>query len=75
MRRRYIYIPSTNKWITLGAYVKGVKRAKQHIGSTFDHGITCWAPCTGAEIVKQFLDGVEDRINQATPYVMRGTKE
>ncbi len=54
------------------AYIAGVKLAKQNLDKEFKHGLTCWCPCTGKDIVKQFLNGIQDRINQAISYKNRG---
>jgi hypothetical protein len=69
---RTITLPAINKTVPLGAYVAAVKLAKANPTMEFKHGLTCWWPCTGAEIVQQFFRGVQDRINQAVPYSQRG---
>ena len=69
---RCIYIPGVERWVSLGAYMRAVKTAKANPDEQFKQGITCWWPCTGREIVAQFLDGVHDRINQAVPVTKRG---
>ena len=73
MNRRMIYCPGPERWITIGHYVRGVKLAKANLDSEFKQGITCWWPCTGREIVRQFAAGMHDRINQAIPYTARKT--
>jgi len=70
--KRAIYIPGIEKWVTVGDYVKAIKTAKAMPENEFKHGLTCWWPCTGAEIMKQFFAGVQDRINQGVPYKLRG---
>jgi len=72
MSTRAIYIPATGKWVSVGAYVKAVKLAKANQAATFKHGITCWWPVTGAEIMRQFREGMNDRINEGIPYAQRG---
>lgn len=72
--KRAIYCPGHGEWIPLGAYVKGVKLAKANPDAEFKKGITCWWPCTGKEIVRQFREGLHDRINQAIPWIERGGK-
>ena len=52
------------KVVTLPEYVRGIKIAKANLERTFKHGLTGWWPVTGKEIMKQFLNGVHDRINQ-----------
>ncbi len=74
MKRRMIYCPGPGRWVTLGQYVKAVKLAKANPDAEFKQGITCWWSCTGREIVRQFVDGMMNRINQAIPYSQRGTK-
>ena len=71
---RTIYLPAIDKRVTLGAYLHFVRLAKEQPHREFKHGLTCWWPCTGAEIMRQFREGVHDRINQAVPYQQRGKK-
>lgn len=72
MSKRVIYVPGADRWVSIGNYVKAVKQAKANPDAEFKHGLTCWWPCTGREIVKQFRRGVHDRINQGIPYSLRG---
>lgn len=60
---RFITLEATGKKVTLTAYVKAVKLAKDNPTATFKYGLTTWWPVTGAEIVQEFLSGVNDRIN------------
>lgn len=69
---RTIYCPGIERSVPLGAYLAAVRLAKANLGREFRQGLTCWWPCTGREIVGQFLVGMHDRINQAIPYVTRG---
>jgi len=69
---RTIYLPAVEKHVSLAHYVKAVKFAKSNPNAEFKHGLTCWWPCTGAEIVEQFRRGMNDRINQGIPYSQRG---
>lgn len=69
---RTIYLPAVEKTVPVGAYVAAVKMAKANPERQFKHGLTTWWPVSGAEIVKQFRDGMMDRINQAVPYHQRG---
>ena len=69
---RTIYLPSINRSVRLSEYVSAIKRAKANPGATFSHGLTCWWPVTGEEIMKQFFPGIQDRINQGIPYSKRG---
>lgn len=52
------------KRVTLRNYVQAVKKAKANPDARFNEGLTCWWPCTGAQIVGQFREGMHDRINQ-----------
>ena len=67
-----IYLPAIEKRVSLGQYVTAVKFAKMNPDREFSCGLTCWWPCKGSEIVKQFFDGVQDRINQNQSYAERG---
>ena len=69
---RTIYLTATGRTVTIGQYVKAVKLAKQNLKGEFKHGLTTWWPVTGADIMRQFLDGVNERINDAVPYCQRG---
>ena len=71
MSKRYIYLPAIEKHVPLGAYIKGILLAKANPEMEFKHGLTCWWPCTGRDILRQFRDGMMDRINQAIPYSQR----
>ncbi len=55
--------------VSIGEYVRGVKFAKANPEMCFDYGLTTWYGVTGKDIMRQFYQGVEDRINQ------RGVKE
>jgi hypothetical protein len=69
---RVIYLPALEKRVSLKTYVAGIKLVKANPDKVFKHGLTCWWSCTGAEILKQFRDGVIERINDCIPYVDRG---
>jgi hypothetical protein len=73
---RAIYCPGVHdprkRWVPLRVYIAGVRLAKANPTAWFPHGLTSEGPTTGAEIVSQFWHGVEDRINQAVPYLRRG---
>ena len=71
---RCISLPAINKNVSLQNYVAGIKKAKSMPDSVFPHGLTCWWSCTGREIMEQFMDGVNDRINQMIPYIERNLK-
>ena len=72
MVTRMIYCPGPDMWVTVAAYVKAVKMAKANPDTEFKQGLTCWWSCTGADIMKQFMRGVDDRINQGISYSDRG---
>ncbi|KKN89652.1 hypothetical protein LCGC14_0234980 [marine sediment metagenome] len=69
---RTIYCPGIERAISLRAYVRGIKLAKANLDAEFKQGLTCWWPCTGREIIHQFWEGVQQRINDAIPYLQRG---
>lgn len=70
---RVIALPAiSDRSIPLGVYVKGVKAALEQPETEFKHGLTTWWPTTGAEIRRQFLRSIHDRINQGVPYIERG---
>lgn len=68
---RTIYLPAIEKAISLKSYIAAVKLAKANPDARFKHGLTCWWSCTGRDILRQFFEGVQDRINQAIPYTER----
>ena len=70
--KRFITIPAIDAQVTIGQYVQAIKAAKANLDREFKHGLTCWWPCTGAQIVKQYREGLHDRINQSIPYIERG---
>jgi hypothetical protein len=63
-RHQRAVVLGDGKRVTLGGYIAAVKRAKANPDREFDRGLTCWWPCTGRQIVRQFRDGLHDRINQ-----------
>lgn len=71
-RRRYVRLGDGRR-VRLGVYVAGIKLAKANPSITFKSGLcNDWWGATGAEIVRQFFEGVTDRINEAIPYTQRG---
>ena len=72
MTKRTIYLPAISLRVTIAQYVKAIKLAKANPDAEFKYGLTCWTPCTGKEIVRQFRAGIHDRINQGIPYSQRG---
>jgi hypothetical protein len=72
--RPMIYCPGPERWVTIGQYMRAVRLAKANPDREFKVGLTCWWACTGREIVRQFMEGVHDRINTARPYLERAGK-
>ncbi|HEU4341470.1 MAG TPA: hypothetical protein VFU31_07860 [Candidatus Binatia bacterium] len=60
------------KRVSLGVYVRAIKTAKANPDQEFKRGLTTWRPTTGQDILRQFHDGMNARINEAIPYVSRG---
>jgi hypothetical protein len=51
--------------VTLGAYVRGWKAVKAAApGTMFKRSLCGWWPASREEILKQFSEGVNDRINK-----------
>lgn len=71
---RVIYLPAIDRAVSLAEYVRAVRMAKAEPDVTFKHGLSTWWPTTGAEVMKQFREGMTDRINQAIPYALRGNE-
>jgi len=69
---RTIYISAVDKHVSLGNYVRAIKKAKANPNAQFEHGLTTWASCYGYEIVRQYMRGMMDRINQGVSYAKRG---
>jgi hypothetical protein len=69
---RTIHLPAIDRTVSLAAYNQAVRLAKAFPTAVFKTGLTTWWPTTGAEIIKQFREGMTDRINQAIPYSQRG---
>jgi len=59
----FITLTAINKRVSISAYIKAVKAARANPTAEFKHGLTTWWPTTGAEIVKQFRNGMHDRIS------------
>lgn len=70
--QRVIYLSATGKSVPLGNYVSVLKAAKANPRAIFSHGLCGWWPVTGAEIIKEFVAGLEDRISQGVSYSKRG---
>ena len=72
--QRTIYLPATDRTITLATYVKAVKTARANPTITFRHGLNGWWPVTGADVVAEFRRSIHDRINSGIPYTSRGAR-
>ena len=59
-----IALPAVDKVVTVGQYVAAIRVAKAHPDDEFKHGLTCWWPCTGREIMRQFRAGAHERAQQ-----------
>jgi len=68
MSKRTISLPAIDRTVTLAAYLAAIRKAKSNPDATFQHGLTAWWPVTGRDIVRQFRQGIHDRINQGIPY-------
>lgn len=69
--RRYITLGDGRK-VTLGSYVRVVRKAKAHPDATFTRDLRDRWPSTGAAILRQFRTGMHERINAGVPYFRRG---
>ena len=69
--RHSIGLPAVDRRVTVGQYVAAVYFAKANPSATFKHGLNCWTPASGAEIVREFRRELNDRINRDMP---RGRK-
>lgn len=69
---RRVHLPALERSVSLGSYVAAVRRAKASPDTEFRHGLDCWWPVTGAEIMHQFRRAMHRRINDAVPYLARG---
>ncbi len=71
---RCVVLPAISaRPVRLWKYVAFVAAAKASPATEFRHGLDCWWPCTGAEIVSQFREAMQARITEAIPYSKRGS--
>lgn len=68
---RHVTLPATNRRVSITSYVAGIKLAKANPDMDFKHGLTTWWPTKGRDIVKQFREGMNQRINDQVPYINR----
>lgn len=66
-----IYLPAISRTVTIAAYVAAIRKAKANPDARFQHGLTCWWSCTGADIVNQFREVRNARITAGLP-ITRG---
>ena len=69
---RYVVLSAIDRRVTLAAYVRAVKLANARPDAEFKHGLECWWPCKGREIVEQFRQGMHERISSGIPAIKRG---
>lgn len=69
---RTVFIEAIGKRVSLGAYVKAVKRAKANPTTEFPHTLNCWWPGTGADIRREFIAAMQHRITDGVSYSARG---
>ena len=73
MGERFIRLTATGGRISVKSYVAGIQAAKANPDAKFKHGLTCWWPCSGRQVVAQYREGLQERINEAVPWLVRGT--
>ena len=60
-----IHLPASAKTVTVGQYVKAWKDCKAApVGTEYDHGLGGWSPATREVILREFEEGLHDRINR-----------
>ena len=64
----YINLPAINERVPIRNYVSAIKLAKSNPDAEFKHGLTTWWPVTGRKIIRQFRDGMNERINSGISY-------
>lgn len=69
---RTVTLPAVNLTVSLAAYVRAIKTALANPDMEFKHGLTTWWPTKGSEVMRQFREGMHDRISQGIPYSQRG---
>jgi hypothetical protein len=62
------------KRVSLRSYLAAVRKAKANPAAVFDRGLAGWGRTSGAEVVREFRDGMHDRISQAVPVTRRGIR-
>lgn len=68
-RTKLIYCPGPDKWLTVGQYVSVIKKVKSlPLDTRYPQTLCSWASGTGEDILREFRQGIHDRINRNTPY-------
>jgi hypothetical protein len=72
-KKRMIYCPGPDRWITIGQYVAIIRKVKSlPLETEYPQTFCSWAGGNGHKILREFWEGIQDRINQAVPYKYRG---
>ena len=58
------FIPSVSSYISTGEYIKVWKVCKANPEKEYKQTITMWSGGTGADVLREIMDGIHDRINQ-----------
>jgi hypothetical protein len=66
-----------HRTVSLSSYTQSWQRVKSLVSSgqsstIFSQSLTRWWSCTARDILDEFREGMQDRINQAIPYILRG---
>jgi hypothetical protein len=69
----YIGIAGDKK-LSLARYMLIVKTAKENPDKMFSQSFCSWSPETGETIIKEWMDGINDRINAKDPRYPQGAK-
>ena len=68
-KAKLIYCPGPDKWLTVGQYVSIIKKVKSlPLDTQYPQTFCSWAGGTGHDILREFLEGINDRINRNSPY-------
>lgn len=70
--KRTIYLPAIERSVTLAEYILAVKLALRNPDLEFRTGLKSFFPVTGRELVGEFRQQIDERVNEATPYLTRG---
>ena len=68
-KKRLIYCPGPDKWLTIGQYLSVIRKVKSMpLDTHYPQTFCSWAGGTGHKIMREFMDGIQDRINRNIPY-------